>query len=221
MKKFIILLIFLSVNFVHAQEPHVKLYSASAFALYKNCGNKVMITAPELGDRFKPTYEIEGGTYIERAPGLLAVIPTATAVKLTIINEGKVLSEESMRVREIPSPTITILHNGKAINLEEGITDMSGNLEWRVDPFKDFAKHFPEDARYRVTKWSIAHMRGSEQLNIIRTGSLRVDLSTFTDVQPGDYLLLKFVEVQRLNYQSKREMVRLNEQSKIRVIFLK
>ena len=67
------------------------------------------------------------------------------------------------------------------------MADVTGELEPQVVPNEDFAIQFPPDARYRVTKWSIAHMRGSQQLNTIKSSRLKVDLSQFVDTQPGDF----------------------------------
>lgn len=215
---FIILAIVISSTDINAQKPVIKVHSATAFSLLRNCSNKVVITAPELGEKFSPQYEIEGATFTDAGTGVIAITPIAPIVKLKIINEGKLIATESFRVRDIPQPAIMVRHNGEILNFEKGLHEVAGELELRVVPNKDFAKHFPPDARYRVTKWSIAHMRHSQQLNSIRATGLKVDLSQFSGAQPGDYLVLKYQEIQRMNHKMEREVINIDSQSRIRII---
>ncbi len=219
MKNFTLTLAFIfSFLNIYAQEPVIKVHSASAFSLLRNCSNKVVITVPELGEQFSPKYEVTGATFVDAGAGLLAITPSADVVKVDIINDGKIIGTESFIVRDIPQPTIIVMHNGTSLNFETGLSEVNGEIELMVEPDKDFAKLYPTDARFRVTKWSIALMRGSQQLSVIRNKGLKIDLSQFNDAQPGDYLLLKFQEVQRLNHQMKREAVHIDPQSCIRII---
>jgi hypothetical protein len=217
-KRFTILALIFSCLNLSAQDPVIKVHSATAFSLLRNCSNKVVITAPELGEPFSPQYEIEGATFTDAGAGLLAITPSAKVVKLKIINEGELIATESFRVRDIPQPVITVKHNGALMNFETGLDEVTGEVELQVEPNKDFAKHYPTDARFRVTKWSIAHMRGSQQLDMIKSSGLKADLSEFNDPQAGDYLMIKFHEIQRLNHQMKREVINIDSQSRIRII---
>jgi len=217
-KLFFLLSLAIAGTNISAQEPVIKVHSATAFTLLRNCSNKVVISAPELGNEFSPEYEIEGATFVNAGAGVLSITPSARIVKLKIINKGQLISTESFRVRDIPQPFIVVKHNGINLNLESGLNEVNGEIELQVLPDKDFANHHPPDARYRVTKWSITHMRGTEQLNVVRNTGLKIDLSQFTDAQSGDYLMLKFQEVQRLNHQTKREVVDINPQARVRIL---
>jgi len=219
MKNFtLILVLIFSILNIYAQDPVIKVHSASAFSLLRNCSNKVVITVPELGEQFSPKYEVAGATFIDAGAGLLAITPSADVVKVKIINDGKVIGTESFRVRDIPQPSIIVKHNGISLSFETGLREVSGEIELMVEPDKDFARHYPTDARFRVTKWSVALMRRSQQLSVIKNKGLKIDLSQFNDAQPGDYLLMKFQEIQRLNHQMKREVVHIDPQSCIRII---
>lgn len=212
------LALIIAVSNIFAQDPIIRVHSSSSFSLLRNCSNKVIITAPELGEKFSPQFEVEGGTFVDAGGGLLAITPKTDIVKIKITNDGKLIATESFRVRDIPQPVIMVKQNGERLDFEKGLADVTGELEPQVVPNKDFAIHFPPDARYRVTKWSIAHMRGSQQLNTIKSSSQKVDLSQFVDTQPGDFLVLKFNELQRLNHQTKREVINIDPQSRIRII---
>src|SRR5690606_15851986 len=60
-------------------EPVIQVESATPPALYKNCGNKLNVQVPALGNNYNPEYRVDGASVIKGSrKGEVTIIPSGS-----------------------------------------------------------------------------------------------------------------------------------------------
>ncbi|WP_020530843.1 gliding motility protein GldM [Flexithrix dorotheae] len=195
------------------QKPNLQFESAAIQALYYNCGNELNVRVPELGIHYNPEFKITGAEYEKgNQPGKVTVIPKSKSVEVMVKNNGVEIGKQQFRVKPIPLPTLKIFNGNRPIDPVKG-----GALPRRIKavaiPDADFKEFNPRDARYKVTDWELMIVRNNRNVFSDRFSNDEVNLRKFHEkAKTGDQLVMQIHKVERLNYKSDREEVKMGLQ---------
>lgn len=189
-------------------KPIIQVQSAAVQALYRNCGNKLNIQVPALGNTYNPRITADGATVIPGGNrGFVTVVPTGPTVSLKVSSDGNYIGEERYRVKLIPVPNVEVKVNNRKVD-PMGVDGLVlRNLSVKAIPDADFANSMPDDATYRIVEWKVTLARGrnatappvtytTEGVNI---GALAQNART------GDKLIIEIKKVKRKNFRGEWE----------------
>ncbi|MCI4671077.1 MAG: hypothetical protein MRZ79_23265 [Bacteroidia bacterium] len=146
-------------NFV-VRKPEVLVYSASVQQLYRNCGNKLNISAPALGEYYFPKVTAQGAEVRKKqgTRSVYTVVPSGRTCVLDIKSsyQGRTVELDKIKYRVIepPKPEVRFKINGVAYNGYKTIPKNSRLTFW-LKPDSDFKTQLPKDARYEVSSIDI------------------------------------------------------------------
>jgi len=195
-------------------KPVIQVQAASIAALYRNCGNTLNILVPALGAEYDPKFLVKGGSQVKgKKTGEITIYPTGKQVAITVQNGGSTIGTEKFKVRSIPNPTILVMPNGKKMTASMEKQGMpapgprSVKMVAKSDP--SFAATLPNEANYKVSKWTATLVRGRRPVGgAIPFSSTTGNLSAMrSKAKPGDRILLEVKEVVRINSKKRREKV--------------
>ena len=199
-------------------KPVIQVQSASLSTLYLNCGNKLNVNVPALGTAYNPSFGVTGGTTIKgKEIGQVTIVPNAPKVKLTVSSDGNRIGDVEFDVQKIPKPDIEVYNGSKLVNEKQG--ESAGALRLlRVAAVADenFKAQLPEDALYKVTRWTITLARGRSAVGQpIKATSESVNISQLmSSAKAGDRLVVEVEQVLRRNFKGSTEEVSLGQQIK-------
>jgi len=203
-------------------KPVVQIQSAAVQALYRNCGNELVVNVPALGQNYDPSFKVKGGSsYSGSKKGVVTIIPTSPKVTLSVYSSNNFIDNVDFNVRQIPKPDIVLKSGGKEVDEKKGFEaeKMPRDLVLDAEPDNDFASMLPKDARYRVTEWEITLARGPRGVKSMKSSNPKVDMSSFRTVaRPGDRVVIEVKEVQRMNFKDQTETVSIPIAAKIKQI---
>ncbi|WP_161889383.1 type IX secretion system motor protein PorM/GldM [Pontibacter russatus] len=185
-------------------KPVIQVQSAAVQALYFQCANELNIQVPALGAVYDPSFNASGGSAIKGAKkGEVTIIPTATEVTINVSSGGNAIGKETFQVRPIPKPEVVALVNGKPVDVKRGVPAASFRavkLEAVAD--EGFKQLLPNDARFRVTKWTAYLVRNNQPIAQEDISGPDANLTSFASkANKGDRVVLEVKDVKRLNYQ--------------------
>ncbi len=204
--------------------PVIQIQSASVQALYLNCGNKLNVQVPALGQSYNPSFNVKGGTSIGGSQrGQVTIIPNSPNVELAVYSNSMLIGTEKFRVNRIPSPDIQLKAGGQPVDEKRGVTQnqLSSMRTLILDaiPDQSFKEALPDDARYRVTSWEITLARGTRPLQTIPVNSPEANISAFvSQARPGDRIVIEVKEVQRMNFRNEREPITIPQGMRVKQI---
>jgi len=195
-------------------KPVIQIQSASVSALYRNCGNELVVSVPALGSTYQPSFAgSTGGEFITGSEkGKVTIIPNSPEVTLKVSSGGNYIGEQKFKVRLVPLPTIELYAGGSKIDEKAGLDiKRARSLRVAAKPDESFANFLPKDARYNVSEVEVILRRGRRPVKgpQIFNGN-NVDLSSWvSSMQEGDVLVLDVKKVQRANYKNQIEDVNI------------
>ncbi len=192
-------------------QPVMQVQSASVQALYLNCGNKLNVQVPALGSTYDPSFAASGAQVIKGAvKGEVTLVPTAKDVKLSVSSNGNKIGDQDFKVRLIPKPEIVVTSGGRPIDMKRGMAS-PGPRELSLSAKSDesFKTFLPEDARYRITQFEIALVRGRRPVGAPQTvNASSINLNSYAaQAQAGDRYMVEVKEVKRMNFRNQIESV--------------
>ncbi|OFY66683.1 MAG: hypothetical protein A3H98_00025 [Bacteroidetes bacterium RIFCSPLOWO2_02_FULL_36_8] len=194
-------------------KPVIQIQSASVSALYLNCGNKLSVQVPALGDTYSPSFSVTGGDAIPgQKTGEVTIVPTSALVKLDVKSSGNYIGTEEFKVRGIPLPTISVLCGGsRPCNEKEGEKDCPRSLVIKAIPDESFKNFLPEDARYKVSDYNITLARGKRPVaGPINFESDNANLTQLaSQARSGDRLIVEIKGVTRRNFRNVNDKVNM------------
>lgn len=130
--------------------PAIRFYGQRP--IYLNCGHRVQVEAPLLGNALNPSFEVDGGTFESGLDSAWFVLePTERDMHVSVYqaapNSSILLDTFFFQCVEPPRPQIVLLVNGKPYQDLTAIPRKS-RLVLQVLPDPDFADLMPEDALY-------------------------------------------------------------------------
>jgi gliding motility-associated protein GldM len=194
-------------------KPVIQVQAAAVQALYRNCGNKLNIQVPALGNAYNPKITSDGATITQGSNrGLVTVVPTGPSVNLKVNSDGNYIGEERFRVKLIPLPTIEVKVNGKKVDPLIGADLMTlRNISVKAIPDKDFAEFLPDDAVYKITEWKIILARGrNSPVSPKSCGTEQVSIADIaSNAKQNDRLIVEILKVKRKNFRGEWEEVNI------------
>jgi gliding motility-associated protein GldM len=192
-------------------KPVMQVQSASVQALYLNCGNKLNVQVPALGSTYDPSFTASGAQVIKGTnKGEVTLIPTAKDVKLSVSSNGNKIGDQDFKVRLIPKPEIIVTSGGRPLDLKRGIAAPGPReLSISAKPDESFKNFLPDDAKYRVTQFEVALVRGRRPVGAPQTvNSSSINLNSYAaQAQAGDRYMVEVKEVKRMNFRNQIESV--------------
>ncbi|GAB3330082.1 gliding motility protein GldM [Marivirga atlantica] len=197
-------------------KPVIQVQSAALSTLYLNCGNKLNVGVPALGTSYNPSFSVRGGTSIEgKEIGLVTIVPNAPKVTLGVSSNGNKIGDVEFDVQRIPKPDIQVYAGSKPVNQKQGESISSLRvLRAQAIAEDNFKRQLPDDAQYRVTRWTIRLARGPRPIGQpLRATSETVNLSQImSSARAGDRLIVEIDQVLRRNFRGNTEEVNLGEE---------
>jgi gliding motility-associated protein GldM len=193
-------------------KPVMQIQSASVQALYYKCGNKLSVQVPALGAQYQPSFSASGASVITGQKGEVTLVPNAREVTLNVSSGGNAIGSQSFKVRPIPNPTIECYVGGSKANEKQGTPGTAiRTITMRAIPDPGFATFLPEDARYRVSRFTAVLARGKRPVIGPKTiNGAQGDMSDMVNAyKEGDRLYIEVLGVQRNNFQGQVEDVNM------------
>ena len=193
-------------------KPVMQIQSASVQALYYKCGNKLSVQVPALGAQYQPSFSASGASVITGQKGEVTLVPNAREVTLNVSSGGNAIGSQNFKVRPIPNPTIECYVGGSKANEKQGTPGTSiRTITMRAIPDPGFATFLPEDARYRVSRFTAVLARGKRPVIGPKTiNGAQGDMSDMVNAyKEGDRLFIEVQGVQRNNFQGQVEDVNM------------
>jgi gliding motility-associated protein GldM len=194
-------------------KPVMQIQSASVQALYYRCGNKLSVQVPALGAQYQPSFSASGASVITGQKGEVTLVPNAREVTLNVASGGNAIGSQVFKVRPIPNPTIKCYTGGSEANEKQGTPGTAiRSVTLRAIPDPGFATFLPEDARYRVSRFTAVLARGKRP--VIGPKTINGPQGDFSDMvnayKEGDRLFIEVQGVQRMNFQNQTEDVTMS-----------
>ncbi len=201
--------------------------SAAINNLYFNCGNVININFPENTQNINVTASSAAVLPNRADKRKYSIVPTAKTCDLKMnysVNGKNVETTRKYKVIISPKPTVSVLVNGMEYN---GLSPVSkrSNILVKLRPDADFMAALPRDARYEITKVDLLAQRSLGAPSKIGTFSgdgqdaskgISIPLgSRLGQDPPGTKIFISIDKVYRINFENKREEIRLSDLEKV------
>ncbi|MEP1095029.1 MAG: gliding motility protein GldM [Cyclobacteriaceae bacterium] len=187
-------------------KPVIQIQSQSVNALYLNCGNKLDVQVPALGNAYNPTFRAQGGDALKGSErGQVTVVPKSRKVVLTVSSNGNTIGSREFGVRAIPAPAIKVGTDQGEVNLKDGIPAKTPRLFLIAEPDASFKEFLPDDAKFIVAEAELTLVSGGLGRGSMRAGG-QVNLSQINrNARKGDIISIEIKKVQRQNFRKQVE----------------
>lgn len=196
----------------YVTQPIIQIQSASVQSLYRNCGNKLNIQVPALGEYYSPSITATGAKVINSGnKGFVTVVPNGHRTTIKVSSNGSYIGEQEYGVKSIPKPDIKIMFNGKT-NTRNGISknDLK-TIMVKAIPDPDFQAFLPNDSEYKITEWNIDIKRVKRSaLNgqiDVKNSEIKTLGNMLSQIQEGDVAIVEVIKVMRKNFLGQWEEV--------------
>ncbi|MFL5728969.1 MAG: gliding motility protein GldM [Cytophagaceae bacterium] len=197
-------------------KPVIEVRTGSLPALYRNCGNKLNVQVPALGNSYNPAIIAEGANVIRgQERGAIVVVPSGTNVSLKVSSNGNYIGEERFRVKPIPLPKFEVKVNGQSYDEIVGVPAQSTRvINVKAIADKDFKASNPEDSYYQITEWK-AYIRKGKNAKAVKSYDQENGLmSQLGQLDPGDRIVVEIIKVRRKTYTGAWEEVNVPREFK-------
>lgn len=196
-------------------KPVMQIQSATVNSLYYECANDLSIQVPALGALYDPSFTASGAS-VSKGPkkGDVTIFPTGRSVKLNVSSGGNLIGSQEFTVKAVPMPQVVAYANGQPIDVKRGLNAPGPRvLEMRAVPDKSFAEMLPNEAKYRVTDYTVYLVRGNRPIVTLTSNQPTINLSSMaSQARPGDRIAVEVKQVQRRNSRGQSKSVAANVQ---------
>jgi gliding motility-associated protein GldM len=198
--------IFTSTIEYFVSKPVIQIQSQSVNALYLNCGNKLDVQVPALGNAYNPSFSAQGGDALKGSErGQVTVVPKSRKVVLTVSSNGNRIGSREFGVRAIPAPEIKAFTDQGEVNMKDGIPAKTPRLFLQAIPDPSFKEFLPDDAKFLVAEAELTLVSGGLGRGSMRSGG-QVNLSQINrTARKGDIISVEIKKVQRQNFRKQVE----------------
>lgn len=217
MKKLVVLLLLLfplksiAQKYQDKMEVTVQTHIQIPTSLYLKCGNHISFSLAKSMNSDDLSYKITGGKLlIGKGFDKIIIVPNSAKVILDIFYRGNFIKQHIFGVQMIPKPIIKVRHFHKSLKFfPKKIV-----LDAISDP--NFKDRFPEDARYKVSQFTITLVKNREAIvsdlfteEITPTEEAIKKYIEMIKAEPNENwrLLVEVKGVQRMNFQNQIENV--------------
>jgi gliding motility-associated protein GldM len=204
-------------------QPVIEVKAEAIQNLYQNCANVLQINVPSLGPAYNPSFTITGAKQKAGSKkGEVIIIPGAGTrdVGIGVSSGGAKIGDVSFTVKSIPRPNFKVLIGGREYDPEKGLNTIPNEITLKLEPDPDFAKNFPSDANFFISKGKIILIKNNRQSGTvdIKQASTVFPLAAIKSrMASGDRLVIIVEEYTRLNYNSENEIVKYSGNSSINI----
>ena len=196
-------------------KPVMQIQSATVNSLYYECANDLTIQVPALGALYDPSFSASGAS-VSKGPkkGDVTIFPTGRSVKLNVSSNGNLIGSQEFTVKAVPMPQVVAYANGQQIDVKRGLNAPGPRvLEMRAVADKSFADMLPNEARYRVTSYTVYLVRGNRPVQTLNSSEPTINLTSLAQqARPGDRLAVEVKQVVRRNSRGETKAVAANVQ---------
>ncbi|KAB7728776.1 gliding motility protein GldM [Rudanella paleaurantiibacter] len=185
-------------------KPTYQVETGTLPPLYLGCANKLSIQSPQLGALWNPSITASGADVINSGEkGKVTVVPSAQSVAINISNGGNLLGTEKFRVNRVPKPTLEYYVGNSKVDERRGMSASAvRSIRVVAVPDESFKNFNPEDARFRVTGFTVNLARGNRRVGAVTLGSGGGSIGSLAaEAQPGDRYVIEVEGVQRQNFR--------------------
>ena len=218
------------------RKPEVVVRSKALQLLYKDCGNKVIVDVPALGEDYNPDFSRStGGKILKSSTNRkeITIVPSARKFKLSVYtntNGQKVkLDDLKYNVIKPPLPRIVLIVNGKEQHLMAPISKRSTVIV-KLIPNREFAENLRSDARYRAVKIKLLMQDGILAPRLIASVNgadiqrgVRINLNqgAIRTAYPGARIYFEVEGLKRINFKGKPVGVGMRREERFMSAILK
>ena len=192
-------------------KPVIQSQARAASKLYKNCGNSLSVQVPALGTEYRPQFSANNNAEVIRKSGgqigeIVVVPKTNRKIKLDVRNNGGLIGGLNYEVKDLPPPTINILHDGKDLMQDQrsGIRSRKiRDIRVKIHADKDIEEVLPNDTKYKFKKGNILVVRGRSTIMnkpFTSYSEFKQLLRRASTTENGDRLIIEITHVYRKNY---------------------
>jgi gliding motility-associated protein GldM len=192
-------------------KPMIEVRSGAQPTLYRNCGNKLNVQVPALGNAYNPVFNADGAKVISgQGKGSVIIVPSGTALSLKVNSNGNYLGEERFRVKPIPLPEFEVKVNGQPFDAVTGVAAQSIRvINVKAKPERDFKETNPEDAIYQITEWNGYLVRGRGSRGTKTFSNETENVNVLGLPQANDRIIVEITKVRRRTYLGTWEEVNI------------
>jgi GldM C-terminal domain len=197
--------------------PEAVITPSPDMPLYRECGNKLTVDAPSLGEYYAPKFTSTQAQILPSSTDkrMITIVPIAktTVLGVSSLTNGQniAIGNFTFQVRATPLPKLILSADGEDISSNATISK-SSNLKVRVKPDAAFQSAMPKDARYAIPDVEIykessgAKTKIAEQSGNGKDATLGISLDNkaFAQLPSGTKILIIVPEVYRMNFQNRR-----------------
>ncbi len=212
-------------------KPEAVFESKSVQNLYFQCGNTFSLDVPLLGEFYSPKFAASDAEVLQSSSDkrTVTVVPkgTTSVVALSSLTNGQSIKIVDLTFRVIapPLPRIRLMVDGKEYNGMDFVDDKS-ELIVKVIPDEGFRNGFPLDARYIIDQFDVfvqasihdAPLKVGTVSGAGKDATIGIPLSLgpmLKDVAAGSNCYLILRSVNRVNFQNRLIMEKLDQREKV------
>jgi len=200
------------------RKPEVLVRSKELQLLYKDCGNKLEVDVPALGDSYNPDFsQCKGGKVIRNpaSPKDITIVPQQKTFELAVSSKsnGQTVTLDKLTYNVVmpPRPSIEVSQGSNILTPSTPVNrKMKVRIKVKADP--EFASTLSRDARYRAEKIKVWYKPGimpaQSVLEVpaahIQQGiELDLNVASLKSANPGDKIYFEIVGLKRINFEDK------------------
>lgn len=200
------------------RRPAIVARSEQAQALYRNSLNRVRLSVPGLENR-PLRVESSSGTVQGQT---VTLSPRGDEARVQVYlerpDDDVYLGQREFAVIDPPRPQIRVFGPNGEVTSGDPLSNRRAMLRFDVEPDREFATRYPQDARYQIQEVSVYLRRGltaSQKLGAynLEDGQL-VLTQQLRDAKPGDQITVRLERIVRINHRGERIEVPMRESSR-------
>ncbi len=205
-------------------EPVIQVESATPPALYKNCGNKLNVQVPALGNNYNPDFRVDGANVTKGSKkGEVIIVPSGSTptVSIKVSSNGNYIGEQKYTIKLVPLPKIEVYVNGQLVDPRNGVAaDQARSIMVKAVADPEFKKTLPDESKYYVTEWKLTVKSGRNGRNPKTFTSEMGNLNELIgNLKPNERFIIDIKQVKRKNYKGELEEVKMPDKPEVVTLY--
>lgn len=211
------------------KRPEVVVRSEELQLLYKDCGNKVSVDVPALGDEYNPDFSRSKGGKVKKVSGSkkkIVIVPSQRNFLLSVYSRsgGQSVKIDELKYNVIapPQPQLVLEVGGREHDGASSINRRQ-RVKVRLKPDKEFYRTLKKDARYKVGTVKLMYQSGiqaprtlqSKSGNIMNGISFNLNQGALRQAPPGSKIFFEIEGVRRVNFEGRPININMSRRSRI------
>ncbi|WP_460611145.1 GldM family protein [Hymenobacter terrigena] len=194
--------------------------------LFLGCENPLIAPSPPRKGQLPIRFSATGATVrVDAKSRRLLIVPTAATVTLWAHKGQALVFKHQFKAIPAPLPILEVFCSTVSATVCFGQRPDSTStraLTIKAIPARSFASLLPDDARYRVSRYTVTCLRNGVAFGTPRkVDGPQASLAEVGDFQEGDRLQIDVQLVQRMNFRREVESLTMQKQFNVPLFFLK